>query len=173
MIVGRSFGLLESTISASPVYLKYNKYSVADRYMLVKAKLLGYSLNTFSRHLSYGSKIFSHLESLPQTEFPPREADVELFLIELAKSGHSYSSVEGYLASLNFVLTFFGYESVHVKNIKVYLSKSCPKKKIERQGFQKDLLTLLWKNICKKGGVENLSMKDLRSFTLLNICYYT
>lgn len=136
-----------------------------------------YSLNTLTKCTSQVNEFFEYHVVYNKVKLPIKIPYLNMYLLNLGKKQKSIGVVNSLIISLDFILKFFGYNTVgtnyHVKNIISFLEKICPIKKNARDAFTSDILLKLWVNIDKKGGFNKLNFNYKRTFIFIVVSYFS
>ena len=176
LTVGDCLGLDASTIVQSPTYIQYSHLSKPLRNKCFKGVLLRFTVNTLKKHVPYAQKYFKFCLDYSFSTLPVDQCCLELFLIQSRDDGKSKTCLNSFIFAVNFVTSIFGYSknfSVTFRYITRYLDKFSVVRKLNRKGFRKDSLVVLWNRIFNAGGFKCLTKLELRSFVMVNFCYYT
>ena len=103
----------------------------ADVELLLKAKILRYSFNTWKSHSSVNKKYFEMCDSRDIASYPVNVGVLNFSLLSLAQAGKSIGIVESLIKAVSFFSEFLGCGPVathyNVTQMGNFLNKVCPK----------------------------------------------
>jgi hypothetical protein len=160
-------GLREDAIRNTAAY---NAACTTEGEQLFQARVLAYSTATWLSHAN-ALQVFSKfcydrdLHILACTPYT-----LNLYLLHIAQNGKSFGSVQRFLSALSFVLRFFGAADIVrdpiVYELKRFLAKVCPHIANKKQPFGSAEVRALWDRIDAAGGLQTLSVTELRTFVM-------
>ena len=174
--IGRHLGINAETVASTPTYIRYKHLSCLSRNKCFKAVILRYSVTTLKQYVKNAKKFFKFSSLNQFRSLPIDQCCLELFLIDCREKGVHKTSYRCFVSAVKFVQTIYGYDESFSKtfeNVLKYLEKFSVVKRLNRVGFQKEKLVSLWHSVSKAGGLNSLSMLELRTFVIINFCYYT
>lgn len=165
----KMFGLLEDWVTATRTYRE--SAEDGNGRMLVKARLLAYSMATLRRHASAVKSFvdFCRLRSLSLFESTPYI--VNLYIVTRVQAGDSFGCIQAAIDALSFVLRFFGVanytEDPMVGVIKKFAEKTCVHLTNKKSPFGSKEVRAMWDALEEKyGGVQNFPKTELRTFVM-------
>jgi integrase len=164
-------GLLPVDAINTPAFDLEFSEKVDDVDNINRARILGYALTTWQ---GYAAAIKRFLEFCKARELSPFECTpsvFNLYLLKEAKTQKTVSFFQKFLDAWSFTARFFLCNDVTkdqaVQDIKRFVEKACPRKINKKYPFGVDEVRQLWDAIdSKRGGVNNLDQKELRSFMI-------
>jgi hypothetical protein len=138
---------------------------------LFRARVLAYSPSTWGNH---ASAIKGFLQFCDVRELDPFECTpsiISLYMLSAAQAGKTSGVFDNFLNAWSFVSRFFHCtdytKEESVLAMKRFTEKACARNENKKLPFGSAEVRKLWDKIDReKGGVHNLSKKDLRTFMM-------
>jgi hypothetical protein len=136
-----------------------------------KARVLAYSTATWKLHASAIKGFLQFCESRELNPFECTPSILNLFMLYAAQNGKSFGVIDSFLSPWSFVTRFLMFgdytqeKSVH--EMKKFTEKACTRQTNKKLPFGAAEVQKIWDKIDHTHGtIENLSLKDLRTFML-------
>ena len=130
-----------------------------------KARVLAFAVSTWTQHSTH-IRDFHAFCAL-------REINIfilNLYLLVLAQKGKSFGTIEAFLSAISFVFKFYlvrdFVQDPMIKDMKRFLAKVCRHGNNKKEAFGSTQVRLLWNQIDKDGGLEHITLVQLRTFVM-------
>ena len=91
-------------------------------------------------------------------------------MLVLAQKGKSFGTIEAFLSAISFVFKFYlvrdFVQDPMIKDMKRFLAKVCRHGNNKKEAFGSTQVRLLWNQIDKDGGLEHITLVQLRTFVM-------
>ena len=164
-------GLKPEHLINTPAFDFEFQESAADTDNIFKARVLAYSISTWKHHASSIKGFLQFCESRELNPFDCTPSILNLFMLHAAQNGKSVGVIDNFLSAWSFVSKFFmcrdfTNEDV-VISMKKFTEKACTRKTNKKLPFGSAEVRKIWDKIEETNGtVQNLSLKDLRTFMI-------
>ena len=95
---------------------------------------------------------------------------INLYLLLLAQKGKTFNTVEAFLSALSFCFKFYlvrdFVQDTRIKDMKRFVAKVCKHWINKKEAFGSTQVQLLWNQIDKLGGLQNITLLQLRTFVM-------
>ena len=95
---------------------------------------------------------------------------INLYLLLLAQKGKTFNTVEAFLSALSFCFKFYlvrdFVQDPMIKDMKGFVAKVCKHGNNKKEAFGSTQVRLLWNQIDKLGGLQNITLLQLRTFVM-------
>ena len=135
-----------------------------------KARVLAFAVSTWTQHSTYirDFHAFCALREINIFECTPYI--LNLYLLVLAQKGKSFGTIEAFLSAISFVFKFYlvrdFVQDPMIKDMKRFLAKVCRHGNNKKEAFGSTQVRLLWNQIDKDGGLEHITLVQLRTFVM-------
>jgi site-specific recombinase XerD len=137
---------------------------------LFQARVLAYSVATWTSHASALQVFYDFCENRVQNVLQATPYELNLFLLHIAQQGKSFGSIQRFLNAISFVYRFFSVPDIvqdsSVYDVKRFLAKVCPHIANKKLPFGSAEVRALWDKINDTGGLSSLSLLELRTFVM-------
>ncbi len=134
------------------------------------ARVLAFAPSTWYAHSSHTRKFRAFCEARSLNPFDSTHYIINLYLLHLSQNGVTYDSVKATMAALSFMFRFYFARDFTdddtVRQVSRFVQKVSPKTCNKKSAYGSAEIRKLWDSIDDKGGIETLSLLDLRTFVL-------
>ena len=105
--------------------------------------------------------------------FPLKRIYLELFILSVIENCKTYQTLVSYINSINFVAKFLGFKTYSegkIKHLMKLATKLCSQPVCRKSAFSLKLVEKLFLRIEKTGGLNNLSLSEVRTFVMILFC---
>jgi len=137
---------------------------------IFKASVLVYAKSTWCTHSPYFQKFQDFCLVREVNPFDCTPSLINIFLLQQAQAGSTYGVIHSTLTALSFMYKFYMARDFtadqSVLDMKKFLEKICPKRNNQKSAFGSVQIRKIWDDIEKSGGIEKLSILELRTFMM-------
>ncbi len=157
-----------------PDHTKRTRYHIEDSFDLAeevfRARVLVFAPATWNTHAPYVRQFLAFCNERLVDPFDATPYLLNVYLLQLAQKPVTYSVILATLKALSFMYRFYNSRDFTVDplvtDVKKFLEKVCVTKSNKKSAFGSEQIRKIWDNIDKTGGIENLSLLDLRTFVI-------